>query len=35
MAPGGASGKKPACPYRRHKRCEFIPWVGKIPWKRE
>ena len=20
---------------RRHKRCEFDPWVGKIPWRRE
>ena len=28
---GGASGKEPACPCRRHKRCRFNPWVGKIP----
>ena len=34
-ADGGASRKKPAhhkC--RRHKRCRFDPWVGKIPWRR-
>ena len=28
--PGGASGKEPTCQYRRHKRREFDPWVGKI-----
>ena len=33
--PGGASGKEPACQCRRHKRCGFDPWVGKIPWRRE
>ena len=32
--PGGASGKEPACQYRRHKRCGFDPWVGKISWRR-
>ena len=32
--PGGASGKEPTCQCRRHKRCEFDPWVGKIPWRR-
>ena len=32
--PGGASGKEPACQCRRHKRCGFDPWVGKISWKR-
>ena len=32
--PGDASGKEPACQCRRHKRCEFNPWVGKIPWRR-
>ena len=32
--PGGASGKEPACQCRRHKRCRFNPWVGKIPWRR-
>ena len=28
-------GKESACQYRRHKRCNFRPWVGKIPWSRE
>ena len=28
---GGFSGKEHACQYRRHKRCEFDPWVRKIP----
>ena len=23
------------CPCRRHKRCGFDPWVGKIPWRRK
>ena len=32
--PGSASGKEPACQCRRHKRCQFNPWVGKIPWRR-
>ena len=32
--PGGANGKEPACQCRRHRRCRFDPWVGKIPWKR-
>ena len=32
--PGGASGKEPACQCRRHRRCRFNPWVGKIPWRR-
>ena len=27
-------GKEPICQCRRHKRLEFDPWVGKIPWKR-
>ena len=30
---GGASGKEPTCQCRRHKRCGFDPWVGKIPWR--
>ena len=30
--PGGASGKEPACQWRRHM---FDPWVGKISWRRE
>ena len=32
--PGGTSGKEPSCQCRRHKRCRFNPWVGKIPWRR-
>ena len=32
--PGGASGEEPTCQCRRHRRCGFIPWVGKIPWRR-
>ena len=32
--PGGASGKEPACQYRRLKRHGFSPWVRKIPWRR-
>ena len=32
--PDGASGKEPACRYRRHKRRGFDPWLGKIPWRR-
>ena len=32
--PGGFSGKEPACQCRRHNRCGFNPWVGKIPWRR-
>ena len=32
--PGGASGKEPAYQCRRHKRCGFNPWVGKVPWRR-
>ena len=32
--PSGASGKEPACRFRRHKRHGFDPWVGKIPWSR-
>ena len=32
--PGGTSGKESACSCRRHKRCGFDPWVGRIPWRR-
>ena len=32
--PGGTGGKEPTCQRRRHKRWEFNPWVGKIPWRR-
>ena len=34
MLPVGSSGEEPACQCRRHKRCGFGPWVGKIPWRR-
>ena len=33
--PGGASVKESAHRRRRHKRCEFDPWVRKIPGRRE
>ena len=33
--PGGASGKESTCQCRRHKKCEFNPWVGEIPWGRK
>ena len=33
--PDGVSGKEPACQCRRCKRCEFDPWVWKIPWNRK
>ena len=33
--PGGASGKELICQSRRHQRCRFNPWVGKIPWRRK
>ena len=32
--PGAARGKEPNSQCRRHKRCGFDPWVGKIPWRR-
>ena len=28
------SDKEPICQCRKYKRCEFNPWVGKIPWRR-
>ena len=28
------SGKQSTCQCRRHRRCGFDPWVGKIPWRR-
>ena len=31
--PGGAIRKESSCQYRRHKRCGFSPWVGKVPWR--
>ena len=33
--PGGSVGKESTCQFRRHKRCRFDPWVGKIPWRRK
>ena len=30
-----SSHKEPTCQCRKHKRCRFDPWVGKIPWRRE
>jgi len=32
--PDGSSSKEPICQCRRHKRYEFNPFVGKIPWRR-
>ena len=32
--PDGASSKEFSCQYRRHKRCGFDPWVGKITWRK-
>ena len=29
------SGKESTCQCRRHKRCRFNPWAGKIPWRRK
>ena len=31
-SPGGWAGKEPAWQCRSHKRCQFDPWVWKIPW---
>ena len=33
--PGGLSGEESAHQGRRCKRCQFSPWVGKIPWRRK
>ena len=33
--PGDASGIKPTCQCRRHKRRRFDPSVQKIPWRRK
>ena len=32
---GLLSTELPGSPVRRHKRCGFDPWVGKIPWSRK
>jgi len=33
--PRGVSGKEAASQCRSQRRCEFHPWVGKIPWRRK
>ena len=33
-SPGSTSRKEPSSQCRRHERCGFDPWVGKIPWRR-
>ena len=33
--PRCCSGKESACQCRKHKRCGFDPWVGKIPCSRK
>ena len=30
-----AGGKEPACQCRRHRRCQYYPWVGEILWRRK
>ena len=34
-APWWLSDKESACQCRRHKRCSFDPWSGRIPWRRK
>ena len=33
--PGGACGNEFTSQCRRHRRCRFYPWVGKIPWTKK
>ena len=33
--PAGTSGKESVCQCRRYKRCQFDPWVKKVPWRRK
>ena len=33
--PRWLSGKESGFHCRRHRRCRFDPWVGKIPWRRK
>ena len=33
--PGGITDKESVCQCKRHKRCEFDPWVEKIPWRKK
>ena len=35
LLPGGTSGEQSTCQCKRHKKCWFDPWVGKIPWRRK
>ena len=35
LFPGGTNRKESACQCRRHKRCRFGPWSGRIPWRRK
>ena len=35
VQPRWCSSKEFACQWERGKRCEFCPWVGKIPWSRK
>ena len=35
MGFSGGSGAESACQCRSHRRCQFDPWVKKIPWWRE
>ena len=32
---GRAAGKGSVCQYRRHRRCGFRPWAGKMCWRRK
>ena len=33
--PNGSQQEKICLQCRRHRRCSFDPWVGKIPWRRK
>jgi len=33
--PRWLSGKDSTCQCRRHRRLEFDPWSGKIPWRKK
>ena len=35
QSPWWCSGKESTCQCSRRERCEFDPWVGKIPWRRK
>ena len=32
--PGGSAVKNLPANARRHRRCRFDPWLGKVPWRR-